>query len=163
MQVTTLLNTIDILFVAPILCNWQDQELNWMYKKERERCRPSSRANPSVVRAGITSPPPQFTSCFAKVKRLADVADIRPDRTIHIPSGGSRGRPPTAQNVLNLMQFLEKIGKIVCWCHPSTGNPGWRRGHHRQFYQTFQESMNLRNVWSLRRETSPCPWDNLHL
>ena len=52
-------------------------------------------------------------------------------------SSGSRGAllahaiPPTAQNLLIFMQFLQKFGKIVCWhptprglAPPPTGNPG---------------------------------------
>ena len=48
-------------------------------------------------------------------------------------SGGSKGggRPPTAQNFLDFMQFLGKFDKIVCWrppprgsAPPPTGNPG---------------------------------------
>ena len=46
---------------------------------------------------------------------------------------GGRARhapPPTAQNVLNFMQFFTKFGKIICWRPPGelaphpTGNPG---------------------------------------
>ena len=37
-------------------------------------------------------------------------------------SGGFRGRPPTAQNFLNFMQFFAKFGKTICW-HPPEG---WR-------------------------------------
>ena len=40
------------------------------------------------------------------------------------------GRPPTAQNFLNFMQFFAKFGKIICWRPPRrvgappTGDPG---------------------------------------
>ena len=33
-----------------------------------------------------------------------------------------RGRPPTAPNFLNFMQFFAKFGKIICW------RPPWRVG-----------------------------------
>ena len=43
-----------------------------------------------------------------------------------------KGAPPTAQNVLNFMQFFGKFGKIVCWrpspgglAPPPVGNPGF--------------------------------------
>ena len=37
--------------------------------------------------------------------------------------GAPAVHPPTAQNVLNFMQFFGKFGKIICWYHPLEG---WR-------------------------------------
>ena len=45
--------------------------------------------------------------------------------------GGGRGRPPTARNFLNFMQFFRKSDNFECWpplpgrlALPPTGNPG---------------------------------------
>ena len=46
--------------------------------------------------------------------------------------GGARDAPPRDPNSFNFMQFLEKLGKIICWrphlgelAPPPRGNPGF--------------------------------------
>ena len=50
-----------------------------------------------------------ITVCLCSAKRIV-MADLE-GRPRNVP-------PPTAQNFLNFMQFLGKLGKIVCWTLP---------------------------------------------
>ena len=55
--------------------------------------------------------------------------------------GGSNGAPPD-QNFLNFMQFL---GKFVCWRLPPTGNPGSAPGNGITFLDYFIGPQNIIN------------------
>ena len=66
-------------------------------------------------------------NCIIMLVSFCGVANLKGAQGCVPPS---KYTPPTAQNVLNFMQFFAKFGKIICWrpprrvAPPPTGNPG---------------------------------------